>query len=496
MKLPRFIFITIYAIFSLFLLGCAENEQDAYNIDDKIMETSDEEIIDNLSNESAGIRDNSIHPIFTRPANPALFLQYAAEAAIGNRRYLFPTDNEHQNISFIKHIEEMITEIENIVAISKLHSVINIPFFDFEESKDFIRLLNILSDNQFPFWLSFGIEALASTSAEQMHLSYDRISENFGDLSFSPHLRGSDAYNTAVNTSINFVKFLMDNMLLDELAELYTMKGTKTANETARAHFQDFAGKPMSDLDFRLELRNDGGYYIKKSGEWGNFTFVFDTFQQNMLASTMQHQIDNIERATEFVVNWYSEHLEFNFVPINHRIYPVESIVFENVEGVFAAIAYAHENSISYARLNALYPLTAPHEVSHIIEYRIRGQAFLPFAEGHAYLLMYYFSGVNLGELGFPRDHISAYNLLTSGEYKSVSDIRWDYNQHHIYYFPELSARTTATSFVQYLIETYGAEKYFQVHWMVENFEPVFGITIEEMILRWREFLEEYVAAS
>ena len=60
---------------------------------------------------------------------------------------------------------------------------------------------------------------------------------------------------------------------------------------------------------------------------------------------------------------------------------------------------------------------------------------------------------------------------------------------------PELSARVSAASFVHFLYERYGGEKYFQVHRNIGQFYAVFGRTIEEMILEWHEFLAEYAAA-
>jgi len=158
----------------------------------------------------------------------------------------------------------------------------------------------------------------------------------------------------------------------------------------------------------------------------------------------------------------------------------------------YAAIANTRTNTIEYAGMNNHFPLIAAHEISHIIEYRLHGNPFPPFSEGLAYLVNYYFDERSLDIYG--HTHEAAQKLLASGNYMRISDIGWRYDRNHWLYKSELSSRTTVTSFVKYMYETYGGENFFQVHWRIFRFEEVYGITIDEMILQWREFLEDYVA--
>ena len=459
-------------------------------ISDEITEQSNNVIID--------ISTFSIQPTFTRPYLP-LSLQYAAESSINNRRYLLPTDDEYKNTRFINHIEETIYLIESVVFIQNLRRTIDIPFFDYEEDDVFVQTLNTLTGRRLPFWLSIGIESFAKNNISQSNtgqnnITLSDITENFGDLSFLPSLWGTDEHKTAVSTAENFVEFLFTNDLLDELVSMYVENNIQTANETARTHFQSFAGKPMSDLNFRLELRDRSGYYIMQSTQWGNFTFVFYTFEQYLPANTMQRHIDYIGRATEFVIEWYSEYIDFIFMPINHRVYYREFVHDPHSSDRWAAVANIVPNTIIYGGNNLFFPHIAVHEISHVIEGRINSVIFRPFSEGLAYLLMYSFEGSTAPRL---HSHRAAINMLNAGTYANPyeSDMGAGYPMSYILRYPELSMRTTATSFVQYLIETYGAEKYLQVHWRVGNFENVYGVAVEEMILRWREFLREYSAS-
>ena len=58
---------------------------------------------------------------------------------------------------------------------------------------------------------------------------------------------------------------------------------------------------------------------------------------------------------------------------------------------------------------------------------------------------------------------------------------------------PEISSYRTSASFVLYLLETYGGQAYLQVHHNLDNFENIYGITIHEMIIRWQDFLDDFV---
>jgi len=448
---------------------------------------------------------------------------YVMEARIENRRYIFAADDRSFNLSFINYAESVIYELSNISALLEFPFTIRIFAFDHEDISTYGKFVNTLiglsslNGSRLPAWLSSGIESVARRNAGLNNLlqddfSINNISENFGDFYFIPRFLGSGEQANAINTSYHFVKYLIENELLDELLELYMStniilrsrnrsvsnileinNNIIAANELAEKHFYSFAGKTM-EAGFIFELRDGSvGYYLRKPTKWGNFIFVFDSSHQFLPIENMQLQIDYIERATQLVAGWYYNYFEFEFRPINHRIYPH---MFAG-RAEWAALAFPWHNTISYARLNLHFPHIAHHEISHILEYQLGRTPFLPFSEGLAYFLQYYFSDANLELLGLTRhDHTNAHAMFVSGDYRRISDISANYNANHASYIPELSARTTATSFVQYLIETYGAEKYFQVHWNIRNFETVYGITLDEMILQWREFLVEYVASN
>ena len=499
MKLHKLIPIAAFVLLMSLLTSCGSDTQ-AYETN-LINHEADEESANEVANQTISVSTFDIQPTFTKINYLPLSLHYAVEADIENRRYLFPTDDEYQNTKFINLMEEAIYLIENIISLPISSSTIIISFSEEDETTIFGQAIDAVlasSRHQLPFWFSSGIEAYIQSNAGLLYLIEGDISDDFGDMSFLPHFWGTTEHETAINTAGNFVKFLSDNGLFDKLVGLYLEEDIRTADQAARTHFLSFAGKPMSESNFRLELRSDDGYLVTQSTEWGEYIFIFNTFQHFFDAVAMQQDIDSADRASEFVAGWYSEHFDFVFVPITHRIYmDSELMISGRYLNTFAA-ASGPANLIRYSGMSVAFPHAVPHEVSHILEWQIGRDPFITFSEGLANVIWFSFAdyiGFDVETIGFSRfDHPWAFWYLDSETYLNPSDLGGSFAVSTPRRFQEISHHVTATSFVQYLIETYGAEKYLQVHWDVDGFDEVFGISIEEMILRWREFLEVYSA--
>ena len=60
-------------------------------------------------------------------------------------------------------------------------------------------------------------------------------------------------------------------------------------------------------------------------------------------------------------------------------------------------------------------------------------------------------------------------------------------------YVPELNRHATSFSFIHFLIQEHGIDKFMEAHALsssvVERFAEVYGMTINEMVGIWREFL-------
>jgi hypothetical protein len=374
-------------------------------------------------------------------------------------------------------------------------------------------LVNRLSERRLPIWLSVGIEAIAreNIGLPLPCLNELSIEENFGDFYFAPRFRDTPQREEAIVTAYHFVSFLHENGLLSELARQYVYGNIREANAKAKTHFYSFAGRPMTP--FILELRHGdfiavrenlrshrtGTYALLKYTDWGNYVFLFDDSFQIFPIESLQEQIDYIDRATQFAVEWYSEVFDFDYEPITHLINHRNIMRAGNTE--YAAYADSWTNIISYAGLSNQHPYFAAHEVSHVLEYRVRWLSpYPPFSEGLAEVINLIFND-NLSVSAsdsrrYTTDiHHSAHSLFATGAYSRISDISERFTPDlSSVYIPELSARTSAISFVKYLIDTYGTKMYFQVHWDIARFPYVFGITIDEMILEWREFLVGYAA--
>jgi len=494
---------TIFAIFPLTLASCGENDYESEINGDGIYEVVEYDIL-------------FVEPSVFSPAGPMFRARgYTVEAEINGRRYFFAIDNEYVNQNFIDRTEALIYQVGNMVALPQTRVPARISLLtDGDYTFDPFRPLSInhgdintlgwliheLSDRRLPIWFSAGIESVARNLVDSPPSPGD-IPRGFGDFYFAPTFWGTEEQAKAILTAHHFVSYLYKNGLLAELAELYIQENTSAAHKFAEEHFYSFAGQPMI-ASFALELGtmfHDQGYYIRKSTDWGEYVFIFETFEQFFSLDDTLYYIDYIDRATQFVVEWYSQVFDFDFEPIVNRIYQRELLADEAGDGGAIAFALYGLNRMSYAGLNWMLPYIAAHEVSHILEFEMGSFPFPPFSEGLAHALNHYFdsNAINLlWEKRFTSYHQIAHLMFDTGAYRDISDIGSIYIEERHDYVLELSARGTVTSFVKYLIETYGVEKYMQVHWGIVRFEDTFGITLDDMILQWREFLTQYAAAN
>jgi len=239
-------------------------------------------------------------------------------------------------------------------------------------------------------------------------------------------------------------------------------------------------------------------YAIYITLEHAEYRFISDRF--------------NITRAIDFLIN-YAESTESGVAFINdfHRAMGFDVCDTKIIVDVFftrrnseawgyggTRITINHIDFVSWELLM--------HEFWHVItgrygmrDDRMVGFPFYPFNEGMAEAIWKYYRIENEGSSTdifntvhrMARTWMPYRNAERPPHFSQGGFIEGIYPQFLPNFIMELSTYITAESFTIYLLETHGKEKFSQVYFHIENFENVYGITLQEMIDRWLEFLEE-----
>ena len=456
---------------------------------------------------------------------------YVTYERMGNRRYLFQEDNPVANSTFITQSEGLIYALLSFAPVEDL--TLSIFMTDIREETG-IRLSNqvaisfedafgfgvmthrmgqrilpnfemrSLLATQLPFWLSTGIESVARSKMDVdifNPISDDVVFfDDFGDLYFFPQIWGTAEHHQAINIAYHFTIYLLENGYFDTLTNAYASGNRQAADALAQRLFYDFSGLAL-DTYFVLRPSVNTMYTITMITEHSHIDFLFETYGQQMAtADDLRRHGAEMNEASGFVMDWFDNYIDHNFrIPIHVVFAEMDGSLFSPGalgEGVSAA-GMAGTFVASYFGLwEDMRPITA-HETTHLMDGQLGSPSFAPFLEGLAGFLENPFTPweeagelwAEIGIEGLPGLHgISAF-MISQGLFGDLFGFgnRYTPNMHH--YISYLNSYTTSASFVQYIIEAYGAEKYLQVHWNVNNFANVFGISLEEMVERWLEFL-------
>jgi len=450
-------------------------------------------------------------------------LSYITSKQSGNLNFFFQEDNYALNALFVNQTEALIHEISNLIPTHnhrlRLFQVehtelLGIGAFrelalSHDDTQDF-GLLTLLLHQQnqtvlfytsmtsprnanLPFWLLNGIEAVARQNAglgsytglntDNTSFIYDEAifdEMGFGDIHFLPVFRGSDEHKRAVNTAYSFTLYLIENGYFDRLVELYTSgaRGDRQhANSLAVDLFYSFSGRildPSFTLTFGTGAIGSGSHMLTYHAELSDVNFFIGNHSNHRLGMVdfLRHA-RGFEEATAFVKEWYLQFFEWEYERINHN---VRSLSFSNAGSANTNLAIY--NGLSRDTRNWV----AAHEVVHILDIQVRGSSgFPPFREGLAmYKMWLHYEGSRIDVM----EHFSNPGRITfADEHQPFNSSMPEYNR-------RINSYVLAGAFVEFLIETYGPEKYFQVHWRHRNFENVYGATVNEMIDRRFKELE------
>jgi len=376
-----------------------------------------------------------------------------------------------------------------------------------------------------PMWLSAGME----TVARGLDFSYPLSA--LCEMYFAPFSWGTTQHRQAISTTYQFVSHLIENGYLVELLELYISSNTDDANLLAAEKFYLFSGY-LLDVFFGLEFSGTS-FHVTANTDMAFYTFEFPAFYHQIqwpdtdvwYVSRRVLDIDYMDKARllrsvaimddsiMFTKHWFAEFIDFEFTPI------ITSVPMEIIMG---AGAWAGRMMVPISGISQL----TVHEATHVISSAL-GDTFLPFEEGLAMVLQSKHSFFDRDRFGVEYQTWAArveaiisamYNAGVFESYAVAEAVRdfliADFEQgvifeHFLAYIglntpemsvfppfrpwpgtpPEIHSYITSSSFVRYLIDTYGAEKYMEVFFNTDRFQRVYGVSLEAMLDEWMEFL-------
>jgi len=476
-----------------------------------------------------------------------------------DRQYFFTTDNFEENSELALNQERIIGKIGELVDFQTIPLEIffytetsehrqfdngrNI-FVNPKKANSVGRLISRLNGDRLPLWLYVGLEAVArsqvgldiwETPLNAQPMAY------FGDASFAPATWGSDEQLHAIATAYNFVAFLIESDQLAYIARLYADGQAFLANKLSSQLYYEFAGLPMCALSlhfggsaaFRFHPTNiTYDYRISARTAYANYHFLFLPSTKNLDQQTIHNYISYFDDGARFAKDFFAEFADFHFQPVDVFVIYNDS-PHNNID------AFPQDGWIRIFNFAASQPSSFVHEITHFISLWARGGDIgaFEFEEGIAMAMERFHDAYDrqihgksyqwklenqrfgfgsytvalyeiLGDQGLANAawsrlmadfdtaglaHLMAYHWLHHRDYEGEAETnrRLGFGSE----IAEIGTHPTAGSFVLYLIENYGVQNYMSLHLGQQSFEEVYGVDIQEMIVRWRVFLEDFIDA-
>ncbi|MCL1994736.1 MAG: hypothetical protein FWG63_00855 [Defluviitaleaceae bacterium] len=474
-------------------------------------------------------------------------------AQIDDRLYTFTTNDTTNNIAFINKTEAIIRHLYELgfsvfpALPIQIHSTYESIFVassgasvHFDNPNTIGWLAYLMSNQRLPVWLCVGIESVARKEAGLLYISQNGFltaDEPFGDLVFAPVKWNSLEQEQAINNAYHFVRFLINNGYLAQLIEAYTeqVDSVYVANSLAEYLFYDFADEVM-DTTFSLSLAYSNRYSINTTVDFGDLSFVFDNFYQSIPLDRIREITDLNEYAALFAMGI---HDPYGVLDMSHIRFRAN---MNYGRGRTAGWASPSGSSMTVNRIGELsfdrFNNVLAHEISHVLTRQLGMPMSPELDEGLAsivgdlftthmhskregqfvlyisccptppYLLKDILEDI-FNEEGIvadiwqttqdEQDFIRLKNLLIYWHFnfnnyeQDLGSITHPVHPHrvNISLSPYISTFGLAGAFVHYLLNTYGAEAYVQ--FASSTFEEAYGITIHEMIDRWKLYINDEV---
>jgi len=458
---------------------------------------------------------------------------YTHTTQLGRRTYMFRCDDEVSNTNFVNTVEAIAQELEQFITISDVQFRINASSDDpwsytftnnelsmnFDNSVTAGWFTHAMSRGDLPIWLSAGLEVYIRGNIGLYAPATNSPASvaGFGDIMFIPEKWATVEMNTAIDIAYLFVNHLSENNLLENLIETYMGGDIATGNQVAERYFYSYFGEEM-DMALRLEyFQANTSHVIIVTSDIGEHHFFFSHFDQNVPLSEIILLVTYMHDAAVFVIDFVYEFRSFEAAQLTFHL------MYNRVDNRFAGGFDDRRDVISIFNMQTRpwdILMTIPHEISHAVMHFMVGYPLEdPFDEGFANFMSIAFNETDEAQSfphlqmmiddGFapPVDNVREWaNFLRSWSFHMGAYIRRiaeDYTLENVGFgtrytnvndpnhITDINTYWTATSFVIYLIDTYGIDKYMQVHWDTDNFANVYGRDIHGMIEEWRLFLYE-----
>ncbi|MCL2855086.1 MAG: hypothetical protein FWE21_05650 [Defluviitaleaceae bacterium] len=450
---------------------------------------------------------------------------YTTTTQLSNRVYFF-RDGDETASEFVNTTEAIIRQLSNYMDIPyarlRIHSspydytFTNIEVsLNFESGDTFGWLTNQLSRGRLPLWLSTGLEAYAKSQLGIFTPTNQNFATDthFSDLAFMPSMWRTNERANAIDMAYHFTSHLAEFGLLAELVALYQDDENRQANYKAAQHFYNHFGWSMNTPVAIMAVNLPNGTIAATSGE-DTITFSFDDFNSAIPMTAIINYVEYTRNAIDFTVGFMAQFVEFEVMPLQVKVYYDGRALFDFFGGG------AGDSFIIVTGAESM--MTIAHEVVHVVARWIYAQhgvrPIQPLEEGFAsYIMAVFNKSENFDHQLFYIDHYSdrgdlrtSWTIFYDHDYHFMAQYRLInmdyYNMGHFvhqsrytavgspYHIPAINTYEPATSFVIYLINTYGIDNFMEALWNIENFHYIYGKDIHGMIEGWREFLSDFVA--
>ena len=411
---------------------------------------------------------------------------YTTTAQVGRRTYFFRDDNETANVKFINTVEGIIGGLEAFIEIPYTQlrirhtsdpqdlyfSAIEVSL-NFDTLHTFGWLTHILSRGELPMWLSAGLEAYVK---EGLGLfvpnSYDDELVRVSDMAFLPCRLGTDEHMVAISSTYDIVADLSRNGELEGII----------SNPTQKLITLDL-------LDGSVVVMDDFG---------NSFHFFFDHIHNIIAVNEINNYVEYMQNAINFTVNFMGQFRDFEVTPLRTYIH------YYTIG--FMGGGYQGSGLLEIFGIRAIEVMA--HEVVHaiIVSMMDKSRPILSLEEGFANYVNFHFnkstdfqhqlpdeSSAELIRSNFNRNyhyryHFASHYRLTNVDY-AVVGAGFPPPRRCPSYIDAINTYSTTTSFVIYLIQTYGIDNFMETMWDVAGFVNIYGKDIYELIEEWREWL-------
>lgn len=479
---------------------------------------------------------------------------FVSKTSTENAEYYFNTTNDSHNKAFVNQTEIIIRNMQDYLDIPRKEKTIQIylnrdgevPFNnsltrivvseDRENSQG--AIVSYLSDYKLPAWLCVGLELYWQDDREEgesPELFVGSIRKwietaksweypDFGDAWFIPNYLEEEIVGEAQQIALMFIQYLDQEKQLESVVDIFLKDRNEDLNLLGQ-YWSEFIETPNTAMDtsYRYIFSYEEIWFEVHTGKV-NARYKKEDWNHRQVVEYQNY----LNQGVRYVENWMNYTLNY---PLTFTIYPHKNAYKPNYGGL--TYQSGDDYAIELYQVFEVPPYRAVHETVHAITFQMgMFSDFYPLTEGLAEALMYEFEAEkrlyvynkskedlifayerrNENALLYnviqnyekysgqsyqpsnPIDLIAVMhvwanmasrkgweNPLDSLKYKAVDP---DYNE-------DLNDYNKAASFVHYLIQTYGKEKFMVIYADMTKVKETYNVGLDSLIQEWKNFLND-----